>query len=501
LSRPATARRSVANGMVGALLGASVLAAAPVGGVLQAVVSHDGPLRSTAGVHVVATLNALHLSVVRGDAAALARLAQAPGVRGIAPDDAVQLSGGRDDDHPGGGVLASAGLGGDAGTAGAGEGVRVALVDTGVSDTDALNRASGRLVDAVDVSSGEQHTGGTYDDGYGHGTFMADLVAGGPIDGTDGTAIGVAPAATVLVVRVAKDDGSTSLSKVLGGLDWIASHADQVDIASLSLSHARPQQAYGPDPLTAAVEAVRSAGVTVVVSSGNKRGTVGDPGFDPKVLTVGAADLDTGRVASFSGSDVVQGMRKPEVVASGVDVLGLLPEGSVLETDPATRHLAHGLFRGSGTSQATAITSGLAALFLAAHPSATPTQVKASLVCAAQDLRGRHDSAGLVRATTAICSDPDGQALDGSGDATGEVGFDASSWAASSWAGSSWTASSWAGSSWTASSWAGSSWTASSWAGSSWAASSWAASSWAASAWAASSWAASSWAGDTWGNA
>jgi serine protease AprX len=146
------------------------------------------------------------------------------------------------------------------------------------------------------------------------------------------------------------------------------------------------------------------------------------------------------------------------VVASGVDVLGVLPVGSVLEEDPATRHLPHGLFRGSGTSQATAVTSGLAALFLAANPGANPTQVKASLRCAADDLRGQRDGAGLVRATTRLCAGEDGQALDGSGDASGEVGFDASSRAASSWAASSWAASSWAASSWAASSWASDDW-------------------------------------------
>jgi hypothetical protein len=103
-------------------------------------------------------------------------------------------------------------------------------------------------------------------------------------------------------------------------------------------------------------------------------------------------------------------------------------------------------------------------MVVAAHPGATPAQVKATLRCAATDLHGRRDGAGLVHASTALCSGPDGQALDGSGDLTGEAGFDASSWAASSWAGPSWAASSWAASSWAASSWAASSWAASSWA-------------------------------------
>jgi serine protease AprX len=271
-------------------------------------------------------------------------------------------------------------------------------------------------------------------------------------------------------------------------------------VLNLSLSHSRPQDAYGADPLTDAIEAVRNKGVTVVVSAGNHPDDVGDPGQDPRVLTVGAADLIQRQVAPFSGSDVVDGVQKPDVVANGVHVLGLLPPRSVLANDPDTVQLGNGLYRGTGTSQATAVTSGLAALLLQAHPEATPTQVKASIRCAARNLYGSRDGQGLVRTTTRLCAGTDGQAFDGSGDATGESTFDASSWGASSWGASSWGASSWGASSWGASSWAASSWAASSWAASSWAASSWAASSWAASSWAASSWGASSWASDAWGD-
>ncbi|MGZ6825331.1 MAG: S8 family serine peptidase [Mycobacteriales bacterium] len=455
MTRPRAVRRSTASGVAGALLGAaslSGLAAVPAAHLVQAVVSYDGTAVAAPGVRVVSSLAALHMDVVRGTPQALRALAAMPGVRGVAPDDAVRLTdnGSR---SPARAVLASQELGGDAGHAGAGAGVRVAVVDTGVSDTAALDRASGRLVDAADASSvgdgGSVQTGGTYTDGYGHGTFMASLIAGGRVPGTHGQALGVAPAATVLVVRVAKADGSTSLSRVLGGLDWIASHASEVDVANLSLSHERPSDSYGADPLTDAVEAVHDAGVTVVVSAGNTPGTVGDPGFDPRVLTVGAADLRGRSVAPFSGSDVVAGVQKPDVVASGVQVMGLLPADSVIARAEGTAHLPHGLFRGSGTSEATAVTSGVAALLLAAHPGATPAQVKGSLRCAAQDL----GSARLVRTTTALCAGTDGQALDGSGDTTGETGFDANAWAANAWAANAWAANAWAANAWAGDSW------------------------------------------------
>jgi len=464
-ARPAT-RGLYAAWLAAAALGVSTLAAVPAGPALQAVVSFDAllptTLASTPGVRVLTTLPSLRVAVVRGNAGALRRLAETPGVRGIAPDAAVSVSGSKQDASSS--VLASAGLGGNAGQPGAGQGVRVAVVDTGVSDTDALNRASGHLVDAADSSrvgdGGQVETGGQYSDGYGHGTFMAGIIAGGPVAGTDGSALGIAPGATVLVVRVAAQDGSSSLSKVLGGLDWVVGHAAQVDVVNLSLSQERPGKGYGADPLTDAVERVRDAGVTVVVSAGNSKNTVSDPGFDPRVLTVGAADASRDRVADFSGSDKVAGVAKPDVVASGVGVLGLLPSGSVLAQASTTTHLAHGLYRGSGTSQATAVTSGLAALLLSAHPDATPSQVKGSIRCAARDLPGKRDGAGQVRATTTLCAGVDGRALDGSGDATGESSFDANAWAANAWAANAWAANAWAANAWAANAWAAAGWSA-----------------------------------------
>jgi serine protease AprX len=466
----------------------SAAVALPVGPVVQAVVAYDGTLPSAAGIQLVGTLPALRMAVVRGQVGALAGLSRRAGVRGLSLDDAVTLS--DHDVHTGGlGHLASEGLGNGAGAPGAGAGVRVAVVDTGVSDTAALNRASGRLVDAADASTpGVVRTGGTYTDGFGHGTFMAGLVAGGPLDALDGRALGVAPAATVLVVRIARPDGSTSLSRVLGGLDWVAAHPSEVDVVSLSLSHRRPGPRYGADPLTAAVERVHEAGVTIAVSAGNVSGVVSDPGFDPLALTVGAADLDRHRVAPFSGSARVLGIRKPDVVANGVDVLGLLPTGSVIEQAEGTAHLPGGLFRGSGTSQATAVTAGAAALVLAAHPGATPAQVKGSLRCAAEDLRGLRDGAGLLTVPSELCAAADGQALDGSGDTTGESDFDANAWGANAWGAVAWGANAWGANAWGANAWAANAWAANAWAANAWAANAWAANAWAANAWAANAW-------------
>ena len=439
-----------------ACVAAGTTAGSPTDGpALRAVVSYDGAVPELTGVRVLDRLPAVHALVVSGSPADLARLAGTAGVRGVAPDSTVSFAG-RPSDGPA--VTAATGLGGAAGRPGAGAGVRVAVVDTGVTDTPALNRRSGRLVDAVDTSAGPAR--GPLTDGYGHGTFLASVIAGGPVNGGGSDPVGVAPGATVLVVRVAQPDGTTRLSQVLAGLDWVAAHAESVDVANLSLSASRPGTAYGADPLTDAVEAVRDAGVVVVVAAGNDSDRVGDPGFTPRALTVGAADLTATEpsVAPFSGSDVVAGVRKPDVVANGVGVLGVLPPNSVVARSWPQARVTGRLWRGSGTSQATAVTSAAAALVLADSPDASPAQVKAALRAAAAPLAGERDGAGLLRlpAPTDVAAADDPATQD-----TGEAGFDAGAWSANSWSANSWSANSWSANSWSANSWSANSWSAS----------------------------------------
>jgi serine protease AprX len=398
-------------------------------------------------------------------------------------------------------------VGGDAGEPGVGAGVTVALLDTGVNDTAALNRASGRLVDGIDLSQisagGVPITSGPFTDGYGHGTFLASLIAGGPVPGSDGLGVGVAPAAHVVVVKVAGPDGQTTLLQVLAGLNWVAAHSSSIQIVNLSLAVTRPTApAYGADPLNAAVEDVRADGVLVVAAAGNDPGQVGDPGMDPTALTVGAAAFHgrSAQVAPFSGSGLVDGVAKPDVVAAGVHVLGVMSPGTQIANSNPQGWTRNGLFLGSGTSEATAITSGVAAAYLSSHPGSTPLQVKTGLRISADPLCSAAAGAGLVTLGGGSHSPGCGGWRHRSAltDPTGEAAFDAAAWQAAAWLNGTWE--SWLAAAWSASSWSASSWSASSWSASSWSASSWSASSWSASSWSASSWSASSWSDLAWGS-
>ena len=524
----------------------------------QAIVAlaGDGAV-SVPGLHVQSVLAGVDSEIVDGTSAQLAQLAATPGVLGVEANVSAHLEsnsfGGRDVTDPNGsngsgndgsnaapgdgngptlnapaaspgsdsaatsagplspvavpsvGVTASSTLGGSAGSPRAGRGVTVALIDTGVADTAALNRASGRLVDAVDTSglntqNGHVQENGVFTDNYGHGTFMASLIAGGQVPGSGDTGLGVAPGATIDVVKVADSDGNTSLAAVMAGLNWVATHSDQVDVANLSLSVDPPATRYGIDPLNFAVLLTRAAGVTVVVAAGNTPGVVGDPGFGPASLTVGAADT-TGAspiVAPFSGFANVDGVTKPDVVAAGVNILGEMPVGSVIDQEFPNARQPSGLFRGSGTSQSTAIVSGLAALYLQSHPSASPLQVKSAIRNAASSIaNGKSDGQGLVAV-------PSGNGSNNGSNNTGEQSlnvrqwfstaplwgdlftsgtFDARRWSARRWSASGWDARRWAAVGFDARRWSDVTFDARLWSARMWGSRLWASRLWAASYW------------------
>ena len=514
-----TARRAVA---IAAVLGAAAFAVpASAGGhssatassvrtaslVRAVVVVRPGvalPL-SVRGGHVVQTFPHLGSELVRAPMASLLALAADSRVAGVSPDRAGRVAGAST--PSGGGVYAPTAVGGNAGKSGVGYHVNVAMLDTGLTDTAALNRASGRVTDGVDVSrlasGGAARTSGKFTDGYGHGTFLSTLVAGGPVK-RGGTPIGIAPSARIVVVKVADARGRTTLSQVLAGMDWVAAHARAIQVMNVALAVERPTApAYGADPLTAAIEHVRADGVLPVVAAGNNPREVGDPGMDPQALTVGAADVSSSKVgvASFSGRGTVAGVVKPDVVAPGVHMLGVMPSDSYIYKHHPEGRTSGGLFKGSGTSEATAVASGVAAAYYSRNLDAAPKQAKAAVRDAARRLHKAGAGAGLVQMVGADgVNAPESDA--------GESHFNASSWSSNAWQGgnwadwlaSSWSASSWSASSWSASSWSASSWSASSWSASSWSASSWSASSWSASSWSASSWSASSWSAYGWGN-
>jgi serine protease AprX len=308
-------------------------------------------------------------------------------------------------------------------------------------------------------------------DGYGHGTFVAGLVAG--------STLGVAPGAKILDVRVGHNDGGTSLVDVMAGLQAVSQNPD-VRVVNLALS------ADGEvPPLTDALEALWALGDTVVVPAGNdgpNRGTVTTPGTDPTLLTVGALD---GRAVATWSSRGGGGPAKPDLVAPGAHLLSAGLPGSVIWSAHPDAQRPGSQFVGSGTSFSTAVVAGAAAVLLAQYPAVSPDQVKSLVMRSASKVSGPRDAsgAGALDMASALASrvkhagsGSSDSGSSGSGD--GDTTWDASSWSARQWSARQWSAEQWAAAQWAARQWSARQWSARQWSARQWSARQWSAASW-----------------------
>jgi serine protease AprX len=430
-----------------------------------------------------------------------------------------------------------------AAAAAAGRGVGVGVLDTGIAASGDL---AGRVVASADLS-GEW----SFTDSYGHGTFMAGLIAG---SGQGGGPAGVAPGADLVDLKVAGADGATTLGQVLAALQLADAARERWNLRVLNISLGAPAGDPATAPLTEAVERLWADGITVVAASGNEGGGVEAPGLDPYVVTVGAVDA-AGAVPAWSsrGTDFA-GRAKPDLVAPGVGLVGLRAPGSTIDLANPSARVGDHYFRGSGTSMSTAVVAGAAALVAAAHPGWGPDWIKAALTGTADPLGqvsgsgagvldlGAAAGTGTVPAanadlfplrTVGRAGVPDApEPLDrldwraGGADglrwapAGGLPGptpgaDDTDAWTAHPWLSGGWTAASWASKSWAAQQWLARAWAARRWAATGLEPAGWAALQWSwgglrAAAldglgsgvgvdWLARSWAARSWAERAWG--
>ncbi|GAA1981876.1 S8 family serine peptidase [Amycolatopsis minnesotensis] len=241
-----------------------------------------------------------------------------------------------------------------------GTGVTVGVVDTGV-DASVPQLRGGTVLRGVDTT--KPGGGPADDDCYGHGTFVAGIIAASPMSGTEYA--GVAPGVRILPVRCATTDtpgepGALTPEGMALGIRAAVDGGARVINVSASTPEPNPQ-------LAAAVEYAASHDVVLVASAANsaKQGDpVTFPAAYPSVIAVGAVD-QAGQHAEFSQTGPFL-----SVVAPGVDVLGLGPGGP-------------GQWQGSGTSYSAPFVTGAAALVRAYRPSLNAAQVKHRLLATA----------------------------------------------------------------------------------------------------------------------
>lgn len=396
-----------------------------------------------------------------------------------------------------------------------GAGTTVALLDTGVTPLpDVADRLrpvqddlTGEWAPCVNLSGEE-----TCADSYGHGTFLAGLIAG---DGTSsqGRHRGVAPGAELVSIKVAGADGSADVSTVLAGIQWAVTFRDRYDIGVLNLSLGTDStQSWSVDPLNYAVERAWDAGIVVVVSSSNlgpAPGSIAKPADDPWVVTVGAVDdrqtpaIADDTLPNFSGrGPTSDGLVKPDVVAPGARLVSLdAPGSSISSVAPSSMGAPYR--RGSGTSMSAAVVSGAAAQLLSARPGISPDRVKHLLTSTARPVASssRNDvGSGMVDVVAALKFTEPGEANAGLRRSSGLGSLDASrgtvrvqttgavptvltgsltaqqlawdpvgtttgDWSARTWYASPWYTARWFPTRWYASTWEGYDWHGAAWFG------------------------------------
>jgi subtilisin family serine protease len=350
-----------------------------------------------------------------------------------------------------------------------GAGVSVAVLDSGIAPVDDFgkSRGFGRMPRPNRIAFFKDFVGPNPTlglgqapctspcDPNGHGTHVAGTIAGNGFD-SFGEKSGIAPDASLIALRVLGRDGSGSVAGVLAALEWVSANAKARNIRVVNLSFGMVPTGSLPDdgsiaallaedPLAVATKALVDAGVFVVGAAGNFGqipcdglsaypspdpttgncdvwGGISAPGTYPWVFTAGASTSqgtfgrDDDRRAAFSSRGPAFPLQnaKPDLLAGAVGIESVAAPGSALYKSAAgLGFLLPGSFPMatlpymalSGTSQATAVISGVAALMIEANPKLTPNLMKAILQYTAEDRAGSNaldDGAGFVNALGAV---------------------------------------------------------------------------------------------------
>lgn len=428
-----------------------------------------------------------------------------------------------------------------------GAGVDIALIDTGVAPVPGLDGA-GKIVYGPDLSLESQNPAFRYLDTNGHGTFMAGLIAGNSPDYK-----GMAPGARIVSVKVGTADGGVDVSQVIAAIDWVIQHKNDngLNIRVINLSYGtNAAQSFAVDPLSYAAEQAWLNGIVVVAAAGNggyqKGGNapcLADPAYNHTIIAVGGADtmgtasVGDDQVGPYSAAASQACGRNVDFLAVGSHLQGLRLPGSYVDQNHPEGLLGDAYFRGSGTSEAAAITSGAVALVLQKYPTLTPDSVRKYFTSNATQLKSFIASqqgpgefslaAMLARTPVTVTRSPKGAT--GTGTLEGSRGTDrltdngvvlsgeidvfgmpfnssamatleaaGRSWSGGTWNGTAWTGNAWADAGWAGRSWSTVSWTGRSWSGALWAGRSWSDNTWDGRSWSGRSWSGRSWSGDAW---
>jgi serine protease AprX len=306
------------------------------------------------------------------------------------------------------------------GTPVTGRGITVAVLDTGVDGTH--GDIAGRVVQNVKLADTQSLGAGfnypvvspnlpNTDQAYGHGTFVAGVVAGNGQQSA-GKYAGVASGANILGLSA----GDATLLFILSGFDYLLTNAQAFNVRVVNCSFSANTVFDVNDPVNIATKMLTDSGVNVVFSAGNNgSGTdsLNPYSVAPWVISVGATD-NVGHLADFSSrGEFGSPLFHPTVVAPGVNSVSLRPSTLVSVTGtsgvPADAQLSASELpyytTASGTSFSAPEVAGVIALMLEANPQLTPAQVRDILQRTATPLSAYYlyeVGAGMLNAHAAV---------------------------------------------------------------------------------------------------
>lgn len=287
-----------------------------------------------------------------------------------------------------------------------GEGVGVAIVDTGICLHKDFTEGGNRVIAFKDFVNGRKEP---YDDN-GHGTHVAGIIGGNGYS-SKGKYIGVAPLCNLIVIKVLDHRGDGNISDVLAGLQWIIDNQRKYNIrvVNISVGTTAKDSLDENSLLVQGVNAVWDSGIIVVVAAGNNGPdpmTISTPGISRKVITVGSSDDNISvevlgsKTKNYSGrGPTPYCIKKPDIVAPGSNIISCNINRFVSKKRMSSqKHKANAFPMmytiKSGTSMATPVVSGAIALLLSAYPGLSNREVKLSLRNSAVDLGEKREKQG-----------------------------------------------------------------------------------------------------------
>lgn len=276
-----------------------------------------------------------------------------------------------------------------------GEGITVAVIDTGVAPHKDLIIPINRIIGFKDFVNNKDTS---YDDN-GHGSHIAGIIAGNGFS-SDGRYRGLAPRANILAIKALDENGAGNISDIIAAISYVVETKDKYNtrLINLSLGTSANATCYR-DPLCKAVDMAVKAGITVVTAAGNsgpKERTIMSPGISNNVITVGSVDnkrtidISDDEIAPFSSrGPTFDGLMKPDIVAPGVSIRSI----SNTKLD--------GYSSLSGTSMSTPMVSGSIALLLNKYGNLSPKQIKEKIMSSCIDLKDseKNQGAGMLDLT------------------------------------------------------------------------------------------------------